>query len=80
MANPIKAYREARSLTQKQLGELVGVEKAAVSKWEHGNGPSAVAAIRIERATGGKLPRWKTRPDLWSRPPKGRSSTHEASQ
>ena len=32
----IKKLRENRGLTQEQLGELVGVQKAAVQKWESG--------------------------------------------
>lgn len=30
--------------------------------------PSAEDAVAIEAATSGKIPRWKLRPDLWSRP------------
>ena len=32
----IKRLREERGLTQEQLGEIVGVQKAAVQKWESG--------------------------------------------
>ena len=32
----IKELREGRELTQEQLGKIVGVEKAAVQKWESG--------------------------------------------
>lgn len=32
----IKRLREEKGLTQEQLGELVGVQKAAVQKWESG--------------------------------------------
>lgn len=32
----IKKLREAKGLTQEQLGEIVGVKKAAVQKWESG--------------------------------------------
>ncbi len=32
----IKSLREEKGLTQEQLGELVGVQKAAVQKWESG--------------------------------------------
>ncbi len=32
----IKSLRESRGLTQEQLGEIVGVQKAAVQKWESG--------------------------------------------
>ncbi len=30
--------------------------------------PSAEDAVAIEAATGGDIPRWKLRPDLWPRP------------
>ena len=33
----IKKYRKLNSMTQKQLGELVGVSTAAVSNWETGS-------------------------------------------
>jgi transcriptional regulator with XRE-family HTH domain len=36
MGDRIKALREARGLTQTQLGELCGVSKSAVSQWEDG--------------------------------------------
>jgi len=68
MENPIRAYRNNQGLTQSQLAELVGVKKAAVSKWEVGNGPSAAAAIRLEQVSDGAVPRWLVRPDLWERP------------
>lgn len=29
---------------------------------------SAELAVAIERATGGAVPRWRLRPDLWSQP------------
>lgn len=32
----IKRLREEKGLTQEQLGEIVGVQKAAVQKWESG--------------------------------------------
>lgn len=69
MGNIIKQFREARRLTQEQLGELVGVRKAAVSKWEDGAPPSPASAVRLEEVSGGALPRWMTRPDLWDPPP-----------
>lgn len=37
MGDRIKALREARGLTQTQLGELCGVSKSAVSQWEDGS-------------------------------------------
>lgn len=65
MENPIKAFRSAKNMTQEQFGRLVGVEKAAVSKWEAGIKPSPEAAKRIEETTGGEISRAAMRPDLW---------------
>ena len=70
MGNIIKQFRETRGLTQEQLGELVGVKKAAVCKWEADDDvvPSPMIAIRLEEVSGGVLARWMTRPDLWEPP------------
>jgi transcriptional regulator with XRE-family HTH domain len=68
MAHPMKAYRERHGLTLAQLGDFLGVTKPAVFKWERGLGPSPAMAIEIEKLTGGELPRWELRPDLWSAP------------
>ena len=35
----IASVRKAAGLTQEQLGELVGVSRQAVSKWESGQAP-----------------------------------------
>ena len=43
MGDRIKTLRQARGLTQEQLGELVGVSKSAVSQWEGGG----VANIKL---------------------------------
>ena len=64
----IRDFRLIRNMTQEQLGQLIGVQKAAVSKWEAGIPPSACSAIKIEQATNGELPKWKIRPDLWDAP------------
>jgi transcriptional regulator with XRE-family HTH domain len=61
--NPIAAYRQAKDLTLEGFGLLVGVKKAAVSKWENGRSPSPLKAVEIEQATG--IPRHELRPDLW---------------
>lgn len=37
MGDRIKQLREARGLTQQQLGSQVGVTKSAVSQWEDGS-------------------------------------------
>jgi transcriptional regulator with XRE-family HTH domain len=66
--HPIKLYRLQHELTLEAFGAMIGVQKAVVWKWEAGQPPSPQSAMRIEKATKGALPRWKTRPDLWSRP------------
>lgn len=66
--NIIRKFRKQRGLTQEQLGEMVGVKKALVSKWEHGLKPAPLCAVRLHDATDGALPKWETRPDLWDAP------------
>jgi transcriptional regulator with XRE-family HTH domain len=49
----IRQYREEAGLTQGQLGALVGVTKASVSRYESGKGrPAELAAIKLEKLTG----------------------------
>ena len=68
MTNLIMQYRIAKELSQEQLGELVGVQRAAVSKWEAGEKPSIQAAKKLEEISGGVVAKWMTRPDVWSPP------------
>jgi predicted transcriptional regulator len=63
--NPIAEYRKRQNLTLEAFGDMVGVQKAAVSKWEDGHGPSIENAVKIEQVTGGDLPRHVTRPYVW---------------
>lgn len=49
MGEYIEQLRKANRLTQKELGELVGVNTAAVSKWEKGR------VVNIKRETIEKL-------------------------
>lgn len=65
--HPITEYRERHGLTLEAFGKLVGVQKAAVSKWEDGDGPSVDNAKAIEDATGGAIRRQVLRPDVWER-------------
>lgn len=39
----VKSLRETLSLTQAQLGELVGVDQSTVSNWENGAPPRGPA-------------------------------------
>ena len=46
----IKAFRKHRKMSQEQLGQLCGVTKATVSKWEKGQrNPSGSALIQLDR-------------------------------
>lgn len=46
----IKQARKANNLTQEQLGEKVGVQKAQISRLEHGHGITFSTMARIFKA------------------------------
>ena len=49
----IAAVRKAAGLTQEQMGELVGVTRQAVSKWESGaSDPSTANLIALAKLFG----------------------------
>lgn len=48
----IKKAREAKNLTQEQLGELMGVKRAQVSKIESGKSISFSTIVRAFKAMG----------------------------
>lgn len=57
----IKRAREAKNLTQEQLGELMGVKRAQISKIESGKSISFSTIVRAFKAMGsenGKLGTW----------------------
>lgn len=65
MIHPLKAYRERQNppLTQEQLADLLGVTKAAVSRWESGERqPDQNLLLHIAEKTG--IPPRELRPDL----------------
>jgi DNA-binding transcriptional regulator YdaS (Cro superfamily) len=66
--HPITRYRMEKGLTLEAFGSLVGVNKAAVFKWENGAGPSPQKALEIERVTGGELRKESIRPDIYPSP------------
>ncbi len=67
--HPLRAYREASGLSQEALGERVGVTKASLSRIESGDQkPSIGLAQRIEKETGGAVPRWLLLPEVWEAP------------
>lgn len=48
----IKQARLSQNLTQEQLGEKVGVQKAQISRLEHGKSISLASMTRVFRAMG----------------------------
>ena len=50
----IKKARESKSLTQEQLGELMGVQKAQISKIESGKSVTFATIVRAFKAMGVK--------------------------
>ena len=50
----IKAERKRQGLTQQQLGERMGVQKAQVSKIENGKSPAYSSILRAFKALGAK--------------------------
>lgn len=50
----IKQTRKAKNLTQEQLGELMGVKRAQISKIESGKSVSFSTIVRAFRAMGVK--------------------------
>ena len=50
----IKAERKKQGLTQEQLGERMGVQKAQVSKIENGKSPAYSSILRAFKALGAK--------------------------
>lgn len=53
-SHPIRAFRNARGLTQKTFGASVEVGVNTVSRWENGERyPSPAETLRIRKATAG---------------------------
>jgi transcriptional regulator with XRE-family HTH domain len=62
---PILNYRKDNGLTLEEFGNLFGVDKSTVLRWESGRAP-AERVVEIERVTG--IPRADLRPDLYAPP------------
>ena len=50
----IKETRQKQQLTQKQLGELVGVQEAQISKIESGKSITYSTIVKVFKALGAK--------------------------
>lgn len=71
--SPLRVYRTKRNdppLTLEQLGDMFGVNKSTVLRWEGGQVP-AERVLEVERATG--IPRHELRPDLYPEPAEART-------
>jgi len=56
LGNTIKQIRLKRNLTQEQLGELVGVQRAQISKLENGaNSATITTLIRVFKALNSEI-------------------------
>ncbi len=66
--NPLIAEAIEVAGSQERLADLCKVTQPAISKALGSSRVSADLAVAIERATGGAVPRWRLRPDLWSQP------------
>jgi DNA-binding transcriptional regulator YdaS (Cro superfamily) len=65
MHSPLTKYRMATQTTLEQLGNILGVNKTTVLRWEKRRIP-AERVSEVERVTG--IPRQKLRPDIFGRP------------
>ena len=66
-AQTIKTYRECAGLSQAAFARQIGVTQGLSGHYETGRKvPSARAAVTIDKATNGAIPRAKLRPDLFS--------------
>lgn len=52
MGEAIRKARQSKNLTQEELGELIGVKKAQVSRIENGNNITLTTIAKIFRAMG----------------------------
>lgn len=50
--NKIREARLAKGLTQKQLGELIGVSPTHVQKWEYGLTPNTKNLSKLSQVLG----------------------------
>jgi transcriptional regulator with XRE-family HTH domain len=61
--HPLRAFRDARHMTQSQFAEKIGVHSLSVSRWETGQRKIDLDLVaQISKITG--IPKRKLRPDL----------------
>ena len=65
--SPLRTYRAKHNLSQAKLAELIGVQDAAVCKWERGK-VGLRSVLKVEAVTG--IPRYILRPDIYPVPDK----------
>jgi transcriptional regulator with XRE-family HTH domain len=66
MSNPLRAYRENRSLSQEVVAEMLGVSRQMVGMLEKGERNfTAEMAVKIEQRLG--IDRVLVRPDIFRR-------------
>lgn len=65
--HPLRKYRDKHKISQAKLASLIGVQDAAVCKWEKGK-VSVNKVLEVERVTG--IPRYILRPDIYPVPDK----------
>ena len=54
---------------QRELADIIGVAQQTISYWKVKDmDVPAELCVVLEKATRGKIPRWKVRPDLWEEP------------
>jgi transcriptional regulator with XRE-family HTH domain len=47
LASPLRNHRLTARLTQEKLGQLVGVSRASIERWEHARGPRRPIALIV---------------------------------
>jgi DNA-binding transcriptional regulator YdaS (Cro superfamily) len=53
--------------SQAELARILGKRQSTVSYWRKSGIPAEMAVL-LEKASGGVIPLWVSRPDLWPKP------------
>lgn len=54
-AHALRAARDSKEMTRRQLAEACGVTEASISNWESGSDPGLAMALRLSRLLGFSL-------------------------